>query len=255
MFREILASRAILIGIVFFVVVVGSSLLYSWHVRRTIATELARTDPAMPQLENEKHTAQDAGVSTETEVFETSQTHLPNDDTQRMSEEAKALPRGEVSDSRDVVEAFFPDETMGEETLEDVPVSPFGFGPYPEVPEEWPASDVIWPCISANHELMTRVEIKLWKQGVKTYGSLMENGRVYPNIPGTVYIQWGEHEGPDGPVSFLARTAGEDRERLRAIADAKRKHESFTEADFPSDLKVLTFQEAGIDPYQFLELP
>ena len=44
MFRDILSgSRAILVGLVFFLLVVGGSLLYSWHVHRTTDTELAET--------------------------------------------------------------------------------------------------------------------------------------------------------------------------------------------------------------------
>ena len=44
MFRDMLSgSRAILVGLVFFVLVVGGSLLYSWHAHRTTDAELAET--------------------------------------------------------------------------------------------------------------------------------------------------------------------------------------------------------------------
>ena len=44
MFRDMFSgSRAIFIGVVFFVLVVGGSLLYSWHVHRTTDAELAET--------------------------------------------------------------------------------------------------------------------------------------------------------------------------------------------------------------------
>ena len=42
MFGDLLSSRMIQAGLVFFVVVVGGSLLYSWHVHRTTEAELAR---------------------------------------------------------------------------------------------------------------------------------------------------------------------------------------------------------------------
>jgi len=40
MFRELLSSRLIQVGLVFFVLVVGGSLLYSWHADRKMAAEL-----------------------------------------------------------------------------------------------------------------------------------------------------------------------------------------------------------------------
>ena len=135
-------------------------------------------------------------------------------------------------------------------------MSPYGFGPYPPLPEGWPAD--IWPRQSANHELMMRVEIKLAHQGIDVRGSIRKkNGLVYPMISDTVYIEWGEKRGPAGPVRYLAKIAGDPDacDFLNAIQDAKGKFESFTESDFPSHIKVLSYEEAGIDPYQFLDLP
>ena len=43
MFRDILSSRSLIIGLVFFAVIVTSSLLYNRHVRRVTQEELART--------------------------------------------------------------------------------------------------------------------------------------------------------------------------------------------------------------------
>ena len=126
----------------------------------------------------------------------------------------------------------------------------------PPLPEGWPAAD-IWPRQSANHELMMRVEIKLAHQGIDVRGSIRKNGLVYPMIADTVYIEWGEKRGPDGPVRYLARIAGDPDacDWLDAIQDAKGKFESFTEADFPSHIQVFSYEEGGIDPYQFLDLP
>ena len=43
MFRGLLSSRLIQVGLVFFVVVVGGSLLYSWQTRRATVAEFTRT--------------------------------------------------------------------------------------------------------------------------------------------------------------------------------------------------------------------
>lgn len=148
------------------------------------------------------------------------------------------------------VDTAAPEEMASEEDTTDAPVSPYGFGPYPELPEGWPA-DQIWPRISANHELMTRVEIKLAHQGIDVMGSIMENGLVYPRISDTVYVKWAK----TARRLYIRNMAGDADacNRIRAIEDERGVR--FTEADIPSDIKVLSFQEGGIVPYEFLDLP
>ena len=129
---------------------------------------------------------------------------------------------------------------------EDAPVSPYGFGPYPELPEGWPAD--IWPRQSATHELMMRVEIKLAHQGIDVRGSVMDNGLVYPMIPGTVHIKWEEYLGPPGIVRYIGTMIGDPAacNRIEAIAEAK--GDNFTEADIPSDIKIVPFEEGASTP-------
>ena len=86
------------------------------------------------------------------------------------------------------------DETESEytEAEEIVPVSPHGFGPYPEVPADFPI-DVNWSTYETKQpvfELMTRVQIKLWEQGHNVTGISHENGVMHPIIRGMVYIEW-----------------------------------------------------------------
>ncbi len=258
MFRDILLSRAILIGIVFFLGVVGSSLLYSWHVRRTLTAELAGITLATQHLEREKarHIAQDAGIPTETEVLETSQAHLSNDDTQTFSGEAKALLHDEASDSLDIAEAFFPKETREEAPTEDVRVSPFGFGPYPELPPGypnpnlWDYADALYelsPKRAHDWELRERVCIKLWKQGKRSEGVAMENGLVYPCYENTVYIRWDEYIDDDGtPVAYITELLGSP--------SVARYLDDFDNNIIPPGVTVIPYDEGGIDPYTFLNL-
>ena len=68
MFRDILSgSRALVVGLVFFVVVVGGSLLYSWRVDRSSQEELEQTKQAVQQLGDRAFTraAQDNDVPVE----------------------------------------------------------------------------------------------------------------------------------------------------------------------------------------------
>ena len=74
----------------------------------------------------------------------------------------------------------------------DSQTSPFGFGPYPEVPADYPFQERLWDNATPEYELLVRVRVKLWKQGTKTKGakSDMNNGLIYPSIPGVIYVQW-----------------------------------------------------------------
>ena len=139
--------------------------------------------------------------------------------------------------------------------LDPTRISPYGFGPYPEIPEGF--GPVKWPRSSANHELMKRVRIKLWEEGIKAEGSTMDSGKVYPIIKGIIYVRWKEIDYGKGPVRYLGRFLGDpdDTKYVRSIAKKKDKaRESFTETDVPG-LLLVPFEDAGIDPYTFLKLP
>lgn len=131
-------------------------------------------------------------------------------------------------------------------------VSPYGFGPYPPLPEEW--SPDIWPCRSPEHELRVRVQIKLISQGINAFDAYTENGLVYPRIKNTLYVEWDEYLGKSRVVRYPAKVGGDldASDRLDAILNAK--GEDFTETDIPSDIKIVPFEEGGIDPYEFLGL-
>ena len=142
----------------------------------------------------------------------------------------------------------------------DVPVSPYGFGPYPKVPIDFPFP-VEWnfPNSDAGHELMQRVAIKLWTQGIETMGVTMEDGLVYPNYIDTVYIRWGETtDDDDNPIQYITDLGGYPAACLRIVENNIARlgeRGTMTAADIPSDVTVKLYDEAGINPYTFLELP
>ena len=256
MFRDILSNKGVLAALLFCVLIVVGSQLYSWHVKRGIEADEARTQQFLQQLETQKetHTVQDTGALIDTQAPGQTQTHLETDDTPTMSDDTDAFTSLDADEHLDVANAFLPDDFVSEEEpVEDVPVSPYGFGPYPELPEGWPADT--FPAPSAEFELMARVEIKLLSQGVTVTGSNMENGRIYPAIKGTVYVKWKEYDRPDGTVRYISEivSTGEDGARLHAIRLEKGR--SLTAEDIPTDIKLVSFEGGGIDPYQFLDLP
>ncbi len=249
MLRDGLSNRWFQFGLVFFVLVVGGGLLYSWRALRTTESEMERHDRFLQERDkqNETRPAETVNVPTENETSGLVSTPDKNSDTP-MSEEVEALPK--ETENLDFTEAFSPDDMVSEEDpTEDVPVSPYGFGPYPELPEGWPSD--IWPRGSADHELMLRVQIKLISQGINAFGAIMEDGLIYPTIDNTIYIRWDEEAGD----RYISEMAGDPDacDRLEGIIEMR--GDDFTEADIPSDIKIVPYEDGGINPYTFLNLP
>ena len=135
--------------------------------------------------------------------------------------------------------------TQQAESTGDVRVSPYGFGPYPEIPADYPIppGKFEWKFWGRTEhgELMSRVRIKLWNQGIKSEGATFVNGKVYPIIKGTVYVEW------DG--NFPRGITGHPDDDIDAIDEALEEGKAL-----PEGITVLDRNEAGINPYTFLEL-
>ena len=134
----------------------------------------------------------------------------------------------------------------------------YGFGPYPEIPPDFPRQNV-WDSIensyydgrdSRGHELINRVLIKYWNEGRKadsgTYSH--NNGKVYPLWKDTVYVEWEELELEDGTTepylsSFLCHGS---------LGSYEESVENGTQ---PSWIQVVAYEDGGVDPYSFLDLP
>ncbi|MDD9972393.1 MAG: hypothetical protein OXU27_00235 [Candidatus Poribacteria bacterium] len=253
MFRDILlGSRAIFIGIVFFVLVVGGSLLYSWHVHRTTDAELAETQRKVQPLKNknEMHTAKDT-VDTSTVDFEHVETDPETDDSQ-ISDNTGVSPIDETSEMLDMADAFLPDDFVSEEApAEDVPISPFGFGPYPEVPADYP-SVVLWEDDDhgnlpqrtlKNIELIDRVLVKLWSEGERGFkGGAFTNGKVYPYYHNSVYVRYEEDEG----YRYISEYYGGPE-----IPPLTPKQ--LYSGQLPAGIRTIDMDTAGIDAYSFLD--
>jgi len=129
------------------------------------------------------------------------------------------------------------------EDSEEVAVSPHGFGAYPEVPSDYFRTPV-WAYpdseFSRGHELIDRVLIKLWKQGIYSNGGSIENGRVYPIRRGAVYVKW----TGDFISDYIGHPDDNDEQIISILEDK----------GTPPGITVLDYDTAGIDPYQFLNL-
>ncbi len=251
MFWDILSSRGLIAGFVFFVMIVSGSLLYSWHVRRASEAEFQRSDRFLQGLEKQSktHPTEVTDVPTSTETARFVNTPDENTDTS-ISDETEAFPN--ETDPLDITDAFLPDDFLSETVeAEEVPVSAYGFGPYPELPPEFPEN--YWDGISKGHELIARVWMKLLEQGVDVVGGTIQNGLVYPSIRGTIYVEWDWN----GTERYISRMKGDPNtiRRVRNLHDpAAYPLQPLTEKDIPADITLVNLPDGGIDPYQFLGL-
>ncbi len=151
---------------------------------------------------------------------------------------------------------------------QEVRVSKFGFGPYPELPADFPWQDMFDPPYysenpnspnkdNPNFELMDRLWVELWKRGenVVGVGTRHSTGLFYPTIPGTIYVEWAPRWKVFGKgFGKRIRSVKGDPDDLDRLESLRPEGKSLTERDIPSDIKVLDISE-GIDPYKFLNLP
>ena len=263
MFRDILSSRVILIGLMFFVLMIAGSLLYSWYVRRTTEVELESTNRALQALKNKNDArpAQAVNVSIENET--SSFVSTPDENT--------GTPMSNETEDLDLLDAFLPDGSVSEE--EQVPkgvlVSPFGFGPYPEVPHDYPHKNFNWEAYlndsNPAFELMARVRIKLWKeQQVYASGASFMHGKIYPVIRGIVYPRYEEWNGrrymyaavvhPDDIPSYVKASSTEFQSHSKDGPPLSPVIQYIQVSIRSGTLKAIDFEDAGIDPYQFLNL-
>ena len=185
-------------------------------------------------------------------------------ESEPMSTESKATVPAVESESVDDFLAELSEEEKALLTAEVVeenqPVSPFGFGPYPEVPLDFPR-DPVWAAVDMYEkinqhgrgmmkaiELMDRVLIKLWNQGHGASSASMSKGRVYPGFPNTVYVRWNYIEEPDGTITRYAGRTTSGPDVPESVFD------DLGDGIIPPGITVLDHDADGIDPYTFLNL-
>ena len=245
MTRDITPIKWIIGAIALLIIVAGACYLWYQH---SLADERKAAADALKLLRQREATQK---ADTENEVEQAADTPVEgstlttekpiNENSAKVENTAKAEAQQNETPSENAAES-------------EVRVSPFGFGPYPEVPEDYP-SVVVWlqsdyeelpSHQQKNFELMSRVLIKLWASGEKGFrGASTYKGKVYPHYYNTVYIRVSEYELPDG---------------TKAQYISRRKSGPHVNTDGvdllnpPSHLRVLDLDSSGIDPYQYLNL-
>lgn len=254
MLRDMFSHRGIQLCLVFVVVFVSGSLFYSWHVKRTTDAVLGEVD-VLPQRAAEENPEPHPGQVSNGFRADTERLGLDADGIGEISDEVTPAAAMEESldDLDDMVDAFLPDGFVSEEeatAAEDVRVSPFGFGPYPEVPADYPSRPpweregytTFSEDTQKGLELLGRVLIKLWQQGERGYlGGSTSDGKVYPHYKNTAYVRY---ETTDSGRRSIARYKGDPAIRITP--------EQLRAGELPSYIRVLDIDAEGIEPYEFL---
>lgn len=169
----------------------------------------------------------------------------------------------ENTNIEDAEEVSSPEETPETESTEEVRVSPFGFGHYPEVPSDYPkilrplwlltenVIEKIDEDTLKEDELLVRVLIKLWTEGDTEFVSgSINDGKVFPSYPNTVYLKHNQTIGDEssniifGSSYIIMSGPGVTEEQKEQLKMGKK----------PSGIRILDYDTDSIDPYTFLGL-
>ena len=243
MFRYLLSSRLIQGGLVFCVIVVGGSLLYSWHVHRTTEKEFGKIPQTVSSIKNKQSTST-TPVDFQTEGVvntpdENTDTHKPD------ATEADTIDENELIDMAD---AFLPDDDVSADALDPSKMSRFGLGPYPEIPKDGGYPPHYFETAdSIETELLRRVHVKMYNEGIlDKYGSVgMDHGtRLITAVErGSVLV---EYEIDENGEKRIWRTLAHPDDLSPGM------YTRFSE--IPSHLKIVTLDDIAIDPYEYLGL-
>ncbi len=242
MYRDFLTNRWVLGGVGFLIVL--SVACYFWY-QHDIADERKAAADAK-ELLRQSELSQESEMSS---VVGQAADVVPAESTAPTTDNPIPQTMGTVGeDTETKTQQQSKTSTNTANVSEDVPVSPFGFGPYPEIPEDYPGRDRIdWSTDTPSIELIRRVLIKLWNEGERNFrGGSTHNGKVYPHYYDTVYVKFSLVRNKDGKI------IGQSSDILSGT------QVQFTRADLlnpPPGLRVLDLDSSGIDPYQYLNLP
>ena len=229
--RPILIATCVAIAIVVVVYFAGKSVFETEHRKGApLTTSISKPTTSKTPTENTPyHPTTNTNDKQETSVTEQPAPPVDNEATTYTTEADK--PK------------------INKAETETEPVSPHGFGPYPEIPADYP-DNPLWSQLSRNHELMHRMRIKLWNQGRKVDAATIssDGSRMYPLEPYIVYVRWKEFVEDDGTISrYASRTKAHG-----SIPDSDL--DQIEEGIIPPGYTILSIDDDYINPIEFLNL-
>lgn len=252
MYRDILTNKWVLGGVGFLIVLSIGCVLWYEHDIADEKKAAAEAEELLRQSEKLKKASKTGNKAEQATDGTPVESDRQSTDKQRTNTPAEV--EGDIESAQTNVSA---------ETAEaaDVPVSPHGFGPFPEVSEEyfhaveippWKLTEFYGaPPASRNQELMARVMVKLWKEGNTTVeGAIMlPNGRVRVNYKNRAYVRYRTRKMPDGrTIRYIAAWSSGSLK--------KPSYEQRLQGYIPSGVELidLDIEHPTLDPYEFLGL-
>ena len=258
MFRDWLLGKILLGAAVLSILFVIGSFLWSQNEERKTQEQLTETPKNIRQME-ERSKAQPIAVQQPTVKTEGPVEALSAvDNTTDPVPESENIPSLEETDIGAVSESVsLLEETPIADTNDwrsgDYGESDYGFGPYPEIPPDYPQHlRPFWTTDAdrtGHHEhlrpieLLARVRIKLWKQGQTDVKLDLEGPTQKIRIvtPGTVYVRYKEN----GAFKSVRSFGGSD-DLTEDVQNQIRLGKK------PAGTRVLDYDSTGFDVYEFL---
>ena len=134
------------------------------------------------------------------------------------------------------------------ESVEVVRMSPHGFGPYPKIPDSAPIPD-FEESDDVDTELMLRVAVKAWNEGERFDSGFYDSsrGRVYLQYSNVAYVEYSDEiDEKTGKNKIIG---------VSATSDNKAIGKMIFDGNIPPGIRLIDIEEAGINPYEYLDLP
>ena len=260
MYRDILTNKWVLGGVGFLIVFTVACYLWYQHDIAPYKQEAADAEKLLRQSKEAKQLKNGKTREKEFTATETLPDIVRTDNTVEQQTHNVTTKVSKETSSQTVTAS-----DIGEK---EVKVSPYGFGPYPEVPQGfidavfkplWLLPDEILSQRrkppSRNVELMQRVMIKLWKQGrTDVQAAFMDGERVRVHFKNHAYVRYSTSTGFNGEeVRYISSwRSGSD------IPAPKRDPSNpfdTSDSNIPPGVELIDMdKDPGIDPYEFLGL-
>jgi hypothetical protein len=233
MIRDIFTNKWILGGFALLIIIAGGCYLWYQHTTAQYEKQAAETAAFARQWEINRKAAAKTVTKDVTKV------PAENSDTIAEKNVNKVTTKVD-NDTENGGTTEAPDPSK---------MSPFGLGPYPEIPKEWNVVSNYWELMgdSIENELLSRVTIKMHNEGIRSkYGSVgvSPTGQVIALERGSVLVEYEIDE--NGEKSIYSALAHPD-----DLSPGIYTRES----QIPSDLKIVTADEIAFDAYEYLGLP
>ncbi|MCG9127749.1 hypothetical protein JT359_09140 [Candidatus Poribacteria bacterium] len=252
MYREFLTNKWVLSGIVFLILFSFSCFLWYEYETAPYKQEAIETAELLLQRKTPSNIGSEMEQATNSSALDNTTQNAEKPVTQTRTETVDKITGVEVAQEKQT-------EPSTDNVVEsDVRVSPFGFGPYPKIPEGFPEPDIFDSLETMGNsdmrkalELQKRLIVEFYKQGISLENVGVRgksDGRVYLSYPNVVYVTWDYWTDEDGITHKYAGV-------VRGHPDATSISKPFLDkGEMPPDITVYELPDGYVDAYEVLGL-